>query len=348
MNTPTTNTTASSADEGRPLAAWSGIVIACASIAIGVAAYLLHGFLLKTYGTEAYDSACAINETFNCDKINTSVWGKLFGIPITVFAIPTYAAFLGLGVVGMGGGDAARAAWSLLRLGAALGLAYGAFLLYVMVAIEQTYCLFCLTMDAMGVGILIASTVALRRMGAGGASFGRPLAVALVLGLLTLGGVWSFHETTRQALLTEQIAMADKAAAEADAARATLAAAPTADAATAGAASDAAVAGAAASGPLVARKISDSLYEVPVHPDDAVLGPADAKVTIIEFADFQCGYCKKLFYVMQNLKRRYEGKVRFVFKHFPMNTLCNEHIKNNRHKYACNAALASECARRQG
>ena len=198
----------------------------------------------------------------------------------------------------------------------------------------------------MGIGLLAGSTMALRKMGRGSSAFGRQLAVALVLGLLALGGAWSFHESTRESLLKEQIAAADKAAAEADVARAAQAAKPADDAAAGAASGGAAVAG--ASGALVARKITDSLYEVPVHPDDAVLGPADAKVTIIEFADFQCGYCKKLFYVMQNLKLRYEGKVRFVFKHFPMNTLCNDNIKNNRHKFACNAALAADCARRQG
>ena len=343
MTTPAT-IVSTAGEEANDTKLWAIIVIACAAVASGVAAYLLHGFLLKTYGTEAFDSACAINETFNCDKINTSVWGKLFGIPITVFAIPTYVAFLGLGVVALGKGTSVRAAWTLLRLGSAVGLAYGAFLLYVMVAIEQTYCLFCLTMDGMGLAILVSSSIALRRLGAGGASYGRPLAIALAAGLLTLGAAWSFHESTRQSLLSEQIAAADKAAADADAARA----AHAAQVAEASAGDAAVTATAGATGAQVARKISDSLYEVPVHPDDAVLGPADAKVTIIEFADFQCGYCKKLFYVMQNLKRRYEGKVRFVFKHFPMNTLCNEHIKNNRHKYACNAALAAECARRQG
>lgn len=325
------------------------LVAVFALIAIAAAGYLLRSFLLKTYGVDAFDSACSINETFNCDKINTSVWGKLGGIPITIFAIPTYAAFVVLAWFGRGSGPTARAALQLVRVGAGLGLAYGLFLLYVMVAIEQTYCLFCLTMDAMALLMVLAAGYGLRRMGPGASSPGKPIGVAAVVGLLVLGAAYGYHDSTKTSLLAEASAAADKAAADAEAAREKLDAAPAGAAASAaGESASAAAAGTPAAPVGQARKISDSLYEVPVHPDDPSIGPADAKVTVVEYADFQCGYCKKLFYSLQNTKRRYKDRVRFVFKHFPMNTLCNPHIQNNRHKYACNAALASECARRQG
>lgn len=48
-------------------------------------------------------------------------------------------------------------------------------------------------------------------------------------------------------------------------------------------------------------------------------GPMDAPVTIVEYLDYNCGYCR-LFYQTQekDLLARYQGRVRFVVKHFPI------------------------------
>ena len=88
-------------------------------VAVGAAGYLLRSFMLKTYGVDAFDSACNINETFNCDKINTSVWGKLFGLPVTAFALPTYAAWAALAWLGSSADDRARISLRLLQVSAA-------------------------------------------------------------------------------------------------------------------------------------------------------------------------------------------------------------------------------------
>ena len=66
---------------------------------MSAAGYLLRSFMLKTYGVDAFDSVCNVSETINCDKINTSVWGKIAGYPVTLFALSTYLAWAP-GVVG--------------------------------------------------------------------------------------------------------------------------------------------------------------------------------------------------------------------------------------------------------
>ena len=113
-------------------------VLIAAAIAIAAASYLLHAYLRKTYGAEVFDSVCSINETFDCDKISTSSWGKLFDTPITVFAIPTWLALAALAILSLGRSAHAVGALQVLRLGAALALAYGLLLFYVIVAIERT------------------------------------------------------------------------------------------------------------------------------------------------------------------------------------------------------------------
>lgn len=67
-------------------------------------------------------------------------------------------------------------------------------------------------------------------------------------------------------------------------------------------------------------------------------GPADAPVTIINFSDFQCPFSKRSFDLMEKIMKDYDGKVRYVFKHFPLGF----------HKLAKPAALASVAAHKQG
>src|SRR2546427_13176285 len=47
-------------------------------------------------------------------------------------------------------------------------------------------------------------------------------------------------------------------------------------------------------------------------------GPANAPVTIVEFSDFQCPYCGREFPVIERLMKEYDGKVRLVFRHYPL------------------------------
>jgi protein-disulfide isomerase len=74
--------------------------------------------------------------------------------------------------------------------------------------------------------------------------------------------------------------------------------------------------------------------------DQPERGPRDAKVTIVEYSDFQCPFCSRVYATLENeVLKGYGDKVRFVFKNFPLKTI---------HPWAEDAALASECAFQQG
>jgi protein-disulfide isomerase len=74
--------------------------------------------------------------------------------------------------------------------------------------------------------------------------------------------------------------------------------------------------------------------------DQPVRGPADAKVTIVEYSDFQCPFCRGVYETLENqVLKEYGDKVRFFFKHFPLTSI---------HPWAEDAALATECAYLQG
>ena len=52
-------------------------------------------------------------------------------------------------------------------------------------------------------------------------------------------------------------------------------------------------------------------------PRDVSIGPKDAKVTIVEFFDYNCGYCKRAVPDIQNILKN-DTKVRFVFREMPI------------------------------
>jgi protein-disulfide isomerase len=68
-------------------------------------------------------------------------------------------------------------------------------------------------------------------------------------------------------------------------------------------------------------------------------GPADAPVTIIEFSDYQCPFCRRAEPTVKQVLDAYEGKVRFVFRHFPLDRI---------HPQARGASEAAACAAEQG
>ncbi len=76
-----------------------------------------------------------------------------------------------------------------------------------------------------------------------------------------------------------------------------------------------------------------------VAADSPSRGPAQARVTLIEFADFQCPYCRRMEPVVRQLLAKYPQDVRLVYRQLPLTSL---------HPDAMHAAQASLCADAQG
>jgi len=78
---------------------------------------------------------------------------------------------------------------------------------------------------------------------------------------------------------------------------------------------------------------------VPVQNTDNVMGASHAPVTIVEYGDFECPNCKQAAPALKLLLERFAGRVRVVFRHFPLEEV---------HPHALAAAEAAECAGGQG
>lgn len=78
---------------------------------------------------------------------------------------------------------------------------------------------------------------------------------------------------------------------------------------------------------------------VPLEPSDHGQGSEHARVTVVEYGDFECPSCKVVATTPKLLLERFPSRIRFVFRHFPLQEV---------HSHALMAAEASEAAAAQG
>ena len=71
--------------------------------------------------------------------------------------------------------------------------------------------------------------------------------------------------------------------------------------------------------------------------EDHIRGNVNAKVTLLEYSDFECPFCGKFTPSIDQAMKEYGDKIRVVYRHFPLSF----------HPQAMPAALASECASEQ-
>ncbi len=72
--------------------------------------------------------------------------------------------------------------------------------------------------------------------------------------------------------------------------------------------------------------------------DSPSLGPPDAKLTVVEYSDFECPHCQQMYSILKVVEPEFP-QVRFVFKNFPLEQL---------HPWAMTAALAGRCTYKTG
>ncbi len=90
---------------------------------------------------------------------------------------------------------------------------------------------------------------------------------------------------------------------------------------------------------LIANKAIDQKINLdPITPADHWYGNKDAEVVIVEYGDLECPYCAIVHPTIKQILKEYDGKVAWVFRHFPLSIHKDAHIK----------AEAAECAYAEG
>jgi protein-disulfide isomerase/uncharacterized membrane protein len=261
---------------------------------------------------------CTESAEVSCNVVNTSAWSELLGVPIATWSFASHATVLVLVLLALRGRDSARA---LVVVAGVLAVAGSAWLFYVSKVELGFVCAWCLRLYAVNVAILVFGLFEgmpawpERRMVFTGAS------IYAVLTGLSVGAERAYRATL---LGSERVALVEASEErpgdpEGDAPPLT----------------------------ITVRTEDGNEATLTLNPGDAWKGNPDATVAVVEFADLECPYCKRMANEMARLEATYGDRVLFVFKHFPMDPACNPGVKNRLHPYACVAAKAAVCAREQ-
>ena len=55
-----------------------------------------------------------------------------------------------------------------------------------------------------------------------------------------------------------------------------------------------------------------------IRSDESIRGPKEAPITLVEYSDFECPFCSRGYETVQALMKKYDGKIRFIYKHLPL------------------------------
>ncbi|MCX6715219.1 MAG: DsbA family protein [Candidatus Uhrbacteria bacterium] len=91
--------------------------------------------------------------------------------------------------------------------------------------------------------------------------------------------------------------------------------------------------------PKISASTSNGVKTPIVTFADPIRGPANAKVTLVEYADFECTACKQLNPLVDIAMKTYPNDVRLVWKDVP---------NDSAHPHATSASVAAHCAQQQG
>jgi protein-disulfide isomerase/uncharacterized membrane protein len=305
------------------LMAWDlgwGLVLAMLA-GVGVSAYLANQHLAAICGEV---SICSVSESFDCDKVNTSDWSELFGIPVALYGLGFYFA-AAYAMVMRRLGRARLSGSPRVLLVAGLGsVAYSALLAWVSHTMG-TWCLFCISMYGLNLMLLVGALLALRSpslllpeqpapeapfhstlMGMGG---DRTVPVMLVAGLVAFVLSIAIYNGKEKQLDCG------------------------------GATTDVSV--------LATYYHQAPGGAVQLSGNEPQFGRSDAPYLIVEWADYGCPHCAIAGEGVKKLVSA-DPDIQLRFRHYPLSNRCNAHVGGDMHPDACGASKAAECARQQG
>ena len=295
---------------------------------IGVAIASLMGFGIAMYLGIQHDSnapsACNIDSSFNCDVVNRSAYSEMLGYPIAFLGAGYYFSMLLISIFSFGDSKKYRLAGMFLTATGIVSILYSLFLAYISKFVLGAWCLFCIGMYGVNCILTLLGTRWTKQARQDFASegddneFGTYID-AFVGGKDATSGIFmiGFMVVVIGGLFTSHTdAPPRKTDSE------TIA-------------------------DLDTWHLLEPNAPVSLDGTEPVYGNPDAKYTVVEFADFECPYCGM---VAPELKKFIDesNDVKLLFKHYPLSSLCNENVAREGHTNACAAAIASDCAGKQG
>ena len=307
--------------------AWRGWLVITASLAgLGVCLYLYSFHIALLMGEIKSGLLCGTESGLGCNSVSASPYSSVLGFPLALWGAIFYGtlALLGLGSL-IFRRDCGQAflRWALFL--AVLGLAVDLYLAHIMIFRIRTTCGLCIATYGINLAIIIG--LAKSAWGASepripllsifpGAGHGqstelylRNVIKGLLIGAILLSAVIAIAGSQ---FLVRSLTGNDRE--------------------------------------RLVKVTENLLRQTPQSikvKNRPFIGSEDAKITVVEFSDFRCPYCSKASKYLKLAGSGNHDKARFVFRHYPLDTSCNQRLKSNIHPGACLLAEGAVCAHEQ-
>ena len=293
-------------------------IVATAALGLGASAYLFRQKLAA-----AGPSICNINDVINCDIVNNSPQSEIAGMPISLLGA---GFFLGVAVAGVLAKDAAWRLYQVTALLAGLGVLYSVYLAFVASQLGAI-CVMCIT-------IYLCTALLAYAGWRGTQAAGTPLldglqAVPTSLGFVTIAATLAIVVLVGNSAVSAK--GSNPALQEITGERRT--------------------GQAAAPAPDLIDQLATSYAKmkgpVELTGTEPVLGDPNAPYLVVEFADYGCPHCAEASVQLKQLVNQLP-EVQVRFRPFALSGACNPALASQEGPERCRAAMAAECAHKQG
>jgi uncharacterized membrane protein/protein-disulfide isomerase len=303
----------------------------------GIVGMLLSAYALWEYvmavSDPAHVSFCSISASISCDAVARSAWSTIFGIPIASYGVLSFFVM----VVLVAGPPLCWIKEAVFLL-SFLGLIGSVVLFYISKIVIGVVCPVCLLVYGCWLALAVLTMPWCKSQGVGrsllrgvtqiaefptrlvGLHADGPPSAYLFIGTITglvvgfvSASVPVFYQRPTGSSNSAVVAMRERAVDD------------------------------WSRGPE--RRIPD-VSEGPAR--DYFSGPDSAPITLVEYADFECPACHNMYWVVEEILKQYQGKIRYSLRNFPFDQSCNALVSRPMHKHACVAAMFARCAGAQG
>jgi len=268
-------------------------VLALLGVLVTVHLYIQQGrgFDQGCWGFNPGDNAA--NATFDCEAVTESEAGKIFGLSNAIWGFLFYALLAGISAIIALGSEQRRLVLKQARAAIiGVGFLYSLYLSYMQSFVIGELCALCLT--SAGIVLLLTIVQAIYLFGpssdeqpvptttkASPKLYGSMVAVVILL----LLGDFAYFSSLERAVITPELPVAEARAINVETQCA-----------------------------FNEEYQPFSNLDALIQDSDAVRGNPDAPLTIYEYFDPNCPHCKSVFPVMNALEKKYEERLRFVYK----------------------------------
>lgn len=304
------------------------LIIALIACIVGAVLSLIstgHYFRILKWGLEE-KSYCSISQLVDCDTASSSSYATFAGVPVAWMGFLMYLVIGCLITFCIISKRQRKATLSVAWFLSIFTVLYSIRMAYILFYILQSICIDCVAMYimnliimfmlwwAMGVGIMKLWSFAKNYLSAlfrhpSHLGFApKPITHAIIVGLIFGIGWLVMYSKVLDARGKQRIPLED----------------------------------------MIRAYDAQSLYDIKIDPQWPMWGNPDAKVTIVEYSEFECPFCRLSAFNFRPYLNEFKKDIKYYFVQYPLDNKCNPYMNFPMHPQACMAARASVCAQNQG